>query len=92
MQRRKLISGLLFAPAIIRTPGLLMPIRPLLWKNPCGLPETELAMALQIVNNAYEKLVAQLLADARIWGEGPMGIGPNGPEILWRAATQGGGR
>jgi len=30
LDRRKFLSGLLAAPAIIRSPGLLMPIRPLL--------------------------------------------------------------
>ena len=29
IQRRRFVSGLVFAPAIIRTPGLLMPIRSL---------------------------------------------------------------
>ena len=29
MKRRGFLAGLLFAPAIIRTPGLLMPVRPL---------------------------------------------------------------
>ena len=28
MKRRGFLAGLLFAPAIIRTPGLLMPVRP----------------------------------------------------------------
>lgn len=29
LARRGLLAGLLFAPAIIRTPGLLMPVKPL---------------------------------------------------------------
>lgn len=30
MNRRGFLAGLLFAPAIIRTPGLLMPVKPLI--------------------------------------------------------------
>lgn len=33
IQRRGFLLGLLAAPAIIRTPGLLMPIKPLGWRH-----------------------------------------------------------
>lgn len=44
LNRRSLIQGLFVAPAIIRTPGLLMPIKPFrTWKDDRWLfPEVEI--------------------------------------------------
>ena len=36
MPRRRALLGLLAAPALIKTPGLLMPVKPLPAATPCG--------------------------------------------------------
>jgi len=49
ISRRGIIRSLLFAPAIIRTPGLLMPIRPLLED---GITEETEAQILALIFNS----------------------------------------
>lgn len=46
MNRRSFLSTLLFAPAIIRTPGLLMPVRPSPIVSPTSLISPYAGMAV----------------------------------------------
>jgi hypothetical protein len=69
-----------------------MPIRPMLWENPWGLPETEWAKVLQIVNNAQEKLAGQMLLEGMLYGTAAWKVTPDGVEYLTPAALYGRGR
>lgn len=51
ISRRGIVSSLLAMPAIIRTPGLLMAIRPL----PLGLSEETVAAALRMIRNFQDE-------------------------------------
>lgn len=60
MNRRGFLAGLLFAPAIIRTSGLLMPIKPPVISNLFGF------MAGQLVELSWTEISGDLVTSGTI--------------------------
>jgi len=51
IERRNFLTGLLFAPFIVRTPGILMPVKPvLIWSDSYGLDRDEMPTADQLAD------------------------------------------
>lgn len=81
MNRRAFLSGLLFAPAIIRTPGLLMPVRPLLKPTTGAFPRWTVehynGVMVDSVSDDEANLIARLLSESdeimadMAWREAP---------------------
>ena len=76
MRRRSFLGGLivaLAAPAIIRTPGLLMPVRPVVMRPEFGFTSADLSITIEDFVRTYlgpaaDKLAEQLFMDQIVYG------------------------
>lgn len=85
MNRRGFLSGLLFAPAIIRTPGLLMAVRPLR-QSPLLLIDLqmELGVAGTIISDWQLSIQDMILYGAYVTKTGPDGLNVRVPPSEWK--------
>lgn len=62
LSRRGILTGLIAAPAVILTPGLLMPVKPVIWAPPRLTPASEDEVVVRFLDAETNQVLSEHVA------------------------------